>query len=73
MALYMDASEQALVTTFSTSTTRQEEPSLAENVLYQMASPVLRTTDAAQHSTNADKGQHWAHEDFLNVQRISGM
>ena len=30
------------------------------------------TTDAAQHtSTNADKGQQWAHEDFLNAQRIS--
>ena len=30
------------------------------------------TIDAAQHtSTNADKGQQWAHEDFLNAQRIS--
>ena len=30
------------------------------------------TIDTAQYtSTNADKGQQWAHEDFLNAQRIS--
>ena len=49
-ALYMDASEQALVTTFSTLTTRHAEFSLAANVLYQILSPVFRTTAAAQHA-----------------------
>merc|ERR1712078_943171 len=47
MALYRDASEQGLVTTFSTSTTRHAVPSLAANVLYQ-APPVFATTDMAQ-------------------------
>ena len=47
MASYRDASEQALVTTFSTSTTRHAVPSLAANVEYH-APPVFSTTDIAQ-------------------------
>ena len=39
-----------MVTTFSTLTTRHAEFSLAANVLYQILSPVLRTTAAAQHA-----------------------
>ena len=66
MASYRDASEQALVTTFSTSTTRQAEPSLAANVLYQ-APPVFATTDMAQQVHG--RAMYWSHVHVPAAQR----